>query len=257
MAKVEAEQPTDPRAAPERAPPGSNSRRVLGLVGFLCAVAVAIALFAGGDTLPRLVDWVRTRGAWGALVFGLSYTLATVLLVPGSVMTLAAGFVYGTLRGTLVVLPAALLGATLAFSLARGRARPWVERRAGASPRFRAVDRAIGAQGARTVLLLRLSPVFPFSVLNYLLGLTGVKTWQYVGASALGMLPGTLLYAYLGSLVQSVAELASGAPPASGWASQGLFWGGLLATLVATVSITRAARRALARELDRPAGERS
>jgi uncharacterized membrane protein YdjX (TVP38/TMEM64 family) len=107
------------------------------------------------------------------------------------------------------------------------------------------VDAAVAGQGFKVVLLLRLSPLFPFNLLNYALGLTRVRPRDYMLASLLGMLPGTVLYVYLGSLVTSVAQLTRGQRPEAGLSGQLLFWGGLAATVLVTVYVTRLARRAL------------
>lgn len=198
-----------------------------------------------------LVEWIRGAGALGALVYGLTYVSATLLLLPGSILTAGAGFAYGPLWGTLLVSPVSVLAATISFVLGRSVARNWVSRRMAKHPRFAAIDEAIGQSGFKIVFLLRLSPIFPFNLLNYALGLTRVKLGEYVLASFLGMLPGTFLYVYLGSLVTNASELLSGARPQAGAWGQVLYWGGLVATLVVTVVITRIARKALSRALDR------
>ena len=125
----------------------------------------------------------------------------------------------------------------------------WISRRLGRDPRFTAIDAAVGANGFRIVLLLRLSPAFPFNLLNYGLGLTSVRLRDYLLGSFLGMLPGTALYVYIGSLVTSAAELSSGQRPDAGPWGHGLYWGGLGATLLVTVILTRIAKRALTAEL--------
>jgi uncharacterized membrane protein YdjX (TVP38/TMEM64 family) len=195
--------------------------------------------------LLGLVEWARAAGPAGAAVYGLAYVLATVLFLPGSVLTLGAGFAYGLLGGMAVVVPASITGALLAFLLGRTVLRERIARRMEGNARFLAIDQAIGEQGFRVVLLLRLSPVFPFNLLNYALGLTRVRLRDYLLASVLGMFPGTLLYVYLGSLVTSATELLSGRRPSAGLAGEVLFGVGLLATVAVTVLVTRAARRAL------------
>jgi uncharacterized membrane protein YdjX (TVP38/TMEM64 family) len=226
-------------------------------VAVVAAVAVAAALFLLplDRWLLALVETMRAAGAGGALLYVVAYVVACVLFLPGSVLTLAAGFAYGPVQGTLLVMVASMLGATAAFVLGRTVLRGRIERRLAGHPRFAAVDRAVAAQGFKVVLLLRLSPLFPFNVLNYALGLTRVPLRTYALASLLGMFPGTLLYVYLGSLVTSAAQLASGQRPQGGPYGQLLFWGGLVATVLATVLITRTARRALQQTLDAPAQE--
>jgi uncharacterized membrane protein YdjX (TVP38/TMEM64 family) len=213
------------------------------------AITLVAALIAAFFLLPlsrwllTLVDWVRDAGALGVIVFSVVYVLATVLLAPGSILTIGAGFSYGLLWGTLLISPVSVLAATLAFLLGRTILRKPIERRVASHPKFEAIDRAIGDDAFRIVLLLRLSPVMPFNILNYALGLTRVRLRDYVVASFIGMLPGTFLYVYLGSLVTNAAELAGGHHPNAGPWGQVLFWGGLAATVVVTILITRAARK--------------
>jgi uncharacterized membrane protein YdjX (TVP38/TMEM64 family) len=214
------------------------------------ALVAALLLLPLDRWLLALVETMRGAGGAGAVLYVAAYVVACVLLLPGSVLTLAAGFAYGVVQGTLLVMVASMLGAVTAFVLGRTVLRGRIERRLAGQPRFAAVDRAVAAQGFKVVLLLRLSPLFPFNVLNYALGLTRVPLRTYALASLIGMFPGTLLYVYLGSLVTSAAQLASGQRPAGGPYGQLLFWGGLAATVLATVLITRTARRALAQTLD-------
>jgi uncharacterized membrane protein YdjX (TVP38/TMEM64 family) len=197
-----------------------------------------------------LVEWIRHAGLVGVVVYSLAYVGATLLLLPGSILTVGAGLAYGPLWGTLLVSPVSVLAATLAFLLGRGIARNWVARRIAQHPRFGAIDEAIGESGFKIILLLRLSPIFPFNLLNYALGLTRVSLRDYVLASLLGMLPGTFLYVYLGSLVTSASELLSGQRPATGLWGHVLYWGGLGATVIVTVLITRISRQALNEALD-------
>jgi uncharacterized membrane protein YdjX (TVP38/TMEM64 family) len=197
-----------------------------------------------------LVEWTRDVGLVGVVVYFVAYVAATLLLLPGSILTAGAGLAYGPLWGTVLVSPVSVVAATLAFLLGRGIAREWVTRRIAQHPRFGAIDEAIGDSGFKIVLLLRLSPIFPFNLLNYALGLTRVSLRDYVLASLLGMLPGTFLYVYLGSLVTTASELLSGKRPAIGLWGKILYWAGLAATLVVTILITRMARQALNKALD-------
>jgi uncharacterized membrane protein YdjX (TVP38/TMEM64 family) len=221
-----------------------SRRAALWLVGIAAFVA-AVILLPVNEWLLALIERIRDMGLVGAAVFVVAYVAATVLVLPGSILTLGAGFAYGPVYGTLLVMLASNLGATSAFLLGRTVLRERVARRIAGDARFSAVDAAVGAQGFRVVLLLRLSPLFPFNLLNYALGLTRVRLRDYVLASVPGMFPGTLLYVYLGSLVTNVSQLTSGQRPDSGPWGQGLRWGGLVATVAVTVLITRIARRAL------------
>lgn len=228
---------------------------------WILLVVLVAGLVAAALTLPvdewllALVSWVRAAGPAGVAVYAAVYVSATLLLLPGSALTAGAGFAYGPLGGTVLVSPVSVLAATLAFILGRTVARGWVARRMAAAPRFAAVDAAIGESGFKIVLFLRLSPLFPFNLLNYGLGLTRVRLRDYVLASFLGMLPGTALYVYLGSLVTNASEVLSGRASGAGTAGQALYWVGLAATLAATVIVTRVARRALDRAIATPRGE--
>jgi len=182
----------------------------------------------------------------GAAVFIATYALLTVLLVPGSVLTLAAGALYGPLTGTAVVSVASTLGAVAAFCVARYGARPWVEGKLAGFPKARAVVSGISQQGSRLVLLLRLSPLVPFTLLNYALGLSEVGLAQYTLASWAGMLPGTFAYVYLGGAGRAAIDTASGAA-AGPDLQQLVLWGvGAVATLGATKLISDAASKAIA-----------
>lgn len=222
----------------------------------MAGLAVVALLILGGRRLgallPAFAAWVEGLGVWGPLVFIAGYALAVVAFVPGSLLTLTAGAVFGIVRGTIYVAIAATLGEMLAFLIARHLARGAIERRLAGNARFAALDRAIGADGRRIVLLLRLSPVFPFSLLNYALGLTRVRFVDYLVAGV-GILPGTLLYVYYGKLAGDVATLAAGAPPVDRGAGYYTVLGlGLVATIVVTTLVTRIAGRALRAATDDP-----
>ena len=227
--------PAEPR-------PGMGKlKRALLLV--VIAGAVLLAATQAGAYLDTFRGWVAELGVWGPVVFIAGYAVAVVAFVPGSVLTLAAGTIFGIRAGTAYVFVAATLGACAAFMVARYAARGWVESRLAGNPRFAAIDAAVGQQGLKIVTLLRLSPVFPFTLLNYALGLTGVRFRDYALASV-GMLPGTLLYVYSGAIAGEAASAAGGAATAgtNEWAVRIV---GLAATLVVTILVTRVARRAL------------
>lgn len=213
----------------------------------LLILAVAALLLLGrraSGLLPQFAAWVERLGVWGPVVFIAGYALATVAFVPGSLLTLAAGAIFGLVKGTIVVFVAATLGASLAFLVSRHLARSVIEKKIAGNPRFAAIDQAVASHGGRLVFLLRLSPVFPFNLLNYALGLTKVRFVEYLIASV-GMLPGTLLYVYYGKLAGDVAALASGAQVAKGPGYYAVLTLGLAATVVVTALVTRMARKAL------------
>ena len=228
------------------APPAAHRRRSpIRLVLLLCLLAGLV--FAGREAaglLPRFAAWVDGLGAWGPVVFVLGYVVATVAFVPGSLLTFGAGALFGLVQGTALVLAGATLGASAAFLVSRYLARSAVERRLAGNIRFAAIDRAIGEQGRKIVLLLRLSPVFPFNLLNYALGLTRVRFTDFAMASV-GMLPGTLLYVYYGKVAGDVARLAGGGGVPRGVGYYAVLGLGLVATVVVTTLVTRTARRAL------------
>ena len=208
------------------------------VLGGLALVALLLLGRELGAGIPRFAAWVEGLGIWGPAVFVAGYALAVVAFAPGSVLTLAAGAIFGLLWGTLYVLVAATLGACGAFLVSRYLARSLVERRLESNPRFSAIDRAVGEQGRRIVFLLRLSPVFPFNLLNYGLGLTRVRFVDYLVACA-GMLPGTLLYVYYGKLAGDVAALAGGA--AAG--RDAVYWTVRILGRAATLGVTGTVRR--------------
>ena len=208
------------------------------------AIVIALVVAARFLPLPEWLDTVRGRveelGAWGAVLYGGVYLVASLLFMPGSLLTIAAGALFGVLWGTVVVVLAANAAAALAFLIARHLARGRVERMARESPKFEAIDSAVAEKGWQVVALMRLSPVIPFSLSNYLYGLTAVRFLPYVLASAVGMLPGTVLYVSLGA-AGGAAAAGEGRRPAE-WA---LLGAGLVATVVVTVVLTRSARRRL------------
>ncbi len=217
----------------------------------MIVVCVVGALLAAGPLLPvqdylsAVLAYVESIGSWGPVLLAATYVVACVLLLPGSILTLGAGVLFGVVRGTITVSIGSVVGATVAFLVGRTFLRGWIERRIASDGRFAAIDRAVGEHGAKIVLLLRLSPVIPFNLLNYALGLTRVRFRHYVLASWIGMLPGTLMYVYLGSALKSLADVANGSP--KGGTLQSIFFlVGLVMTVVATVVVTRIARRALA-----------
>lgn len=199
------------------------------------------------EALKTALDAVATMGAAGQAVFVLLYAAACVVFLPAVVLTLGAGAVFGLGRGFFLVWAGATLGAGLAFLAGRYFLRDWVSRRLESFPTFRAVSRAVGKEGWRVVLLTRLSPVLPFVLLNYGYGLTTISFREYLWSSCVGMVPGTLLYVWLGAAAGDVVRAGAGgrARTPAEWA---FFVVGLLATLGAVTLVGRAARRALAEE---------
>ncbi len=215
---------------------------VLGLI--LMGLAVASFFLPVKDHVMGVLQWTQGLGFWGPLVMAAFYILACVLLLPGGIITLAAGFLFGVVTGTITVSIGSTLGASAAFLVGRTFARDWVRRKVTDRPKFEAIDRAVGEQGFKIVLLTRLSPIIPFNMQNYAYGLTGVKLWKYALASWIGMLPGTLAYCYIGSGLRSLTEVAAGQTEA-GWVQRAFFWGGLAATVIVVAVVTRIAQKAM------------
>jgi uncharacterized membrane protein YdjX (TVP38/TMEM64 family) len=170
------------------------------------------------------------------------YVLASIFLLPGWILTLGAGAVFGVVRGSIYASLGATLGATAAFLVGRYLARDWVAKKIAANPKFAAIDKAVAEEGWKIVGLTRLSPLFPFNVLNYAFGLTRVSLRDYVLASWIGMMPAAVMYVYIGSLANAAAEKKTTVE----WVLRGV---GLLATIAVTVLITRIAKRALSSKL--------
>jgi uncharacterized membrane protein YdjX (TVP38/TMEM64 family) len=172
------------------------------------------------------------------------YILACVLFLPGSVLTLGAGVLFGLFAGSVIVSIASTLGATAAFIVGRYFARDWVAKKIEGNPGFKAIDDAVAKEGWKIVGLTRLSPVFPFNLLNYAYGLTKVSLRDYFFASWMGMLPGTVMYVYIGSVVGDLARLSAGGRTRT-TAEWALYIVGFVATITVTIYVTRAARAAL------------
>lgn len=225
--------------------------KIAGLVAvaFLCATAPALAQETSGFNpqtwLKTSLDWIQGLGVGGGLVFIALYAVATVAFFPGSLLTLGAGVVYGVVQGSLYVLAGASLGAIAAFLLGRYLVRERVLRKMASNVRFKAVDAAIEREGLKVVLLTRLSPVFPFVLLNYALGVTGVSLRAYM-LGLLGMIPGTVMYVYIGSLAGSLAAIGTNNQPTNLTVQWVIRIVGLLATVAVTLYVTRLARQALA-----------
>ena len=195
----------------------------------------------------RVEELSQEAGVWGPVYFGGAYTLATVLFFPASVLTLAAGYLYGPVKGTALVSLASTTGAAVAFGLSRTVLRPYVAKKLEDYPKFGAVDRAVSAEGGKVVLLLRLSPLFPFSLSNYMFGLTSIDFLPYIGASWLGMLPGTFAYVYLGKAGKAAYNAGTGGIPPEKLILYGI---GVAATILVTKTISSAASRALQETTD-------
>lgn len=224
-----------------RSAAGSSYRKWLLILGGLIVLWMAVHFLPLQAGLQRLLNVLQGLGAWAPILFIVAYVLATVLFIPGSALTLGAGAVFGIAWGCVYVSLGSTLGAIAAFLIGRHWARDAIHRRMERYPRFAAIDQAVAREAWKVVLLTRLSPVFPFTLLNYAFGLTRVSLRDYALASWIGMIPGTVLYVYLGSLAKLATATRQRTPIE--WS---LYAVGLGATLVVTILITRRAKQALA-----------
>lgn len=210
------------------------------------------AIYQPQILMHQALDWIQNLGWVGGIAFVLLYIAATICLIPGSILTLGAGAVFGVVGGSFYVLLGAIVGETCAFLLGRYLVRDWVSQKIAQSKTFTTLNQAINREGLKIILLTRLSPIFPFSLLNYAFGVTGISLKDYFLGS-IGMIPMTITYVYLGSLASDLANISE----VSQLAYPQLQWGikifGLLATIAATFYLTQVARQALSRSLNESA----
>ncbi len=221
------------------------------IIAAIIAIIVVLAIVLDLDIaslFSELLDWIEDQGALGPIIFIGVYILAAVFLIPASILTLGGGAVFGLVEGAIYVSIGSTLGATLAFLAGRYLLRGWVEKKIANSPKFVAVDQAIGSEGGKIIFLLRLSPLFPYNISNYLYSLTKVKLLTYVLASWAGFIPGTVMYVYFGSLIQTVSEAGDDFGGRS-TLEYVLYGVGLIATIVAALYVARIARRAIAKHI--------
>jgi uncharacterized membrane protein YdjX (TVP38/TMEM64 family) len=230
------------------------------IIKLAAATTVAIVLVVAGRRLGAgaafrdAIEWISSLGALAPVAFIMIYIVACVLFVPGSVISLGAGALFGVVWGSIYVAVGATIGATAAFLIGRYLAREWVARKLEGNATFKAIDAAVGREGWKIVGLTRLSPVFPFNLLNYAYGLTAVSLRDYVIATGAGILPGTVMYVYIGSLAGSLtgADAANAPPTAARWV---LNLAGLAATAAVVLYTARIARRALVEHTRDEAGK--
>ncbi|MBD2314912.1 TVP38/TMEM64 family protein [Desertifilum sp. FACHB-1129] len=230
-----------------------NKPQTLRFIMGLATIAIALTSIASPasaqgfnpqDSLRNALTWVESLGSVGAIAFIVLYIIATIAFLPGSLLTLGAGVLFDVLLGSVYVFFGATLGATAAFLIGRYLARDWVAQKIASHDKFQAIDQAVGREGLKIVLLTRLSPVFPFNLLNYAFGITQVSLKDYIIGS-LGMIPGTIMYVYIGSLAGSLATLGTQAQPTNPAIEWTIRIVGLIATVAVTLYVTRIARKAL------------
>jgi len=229
----------------------------LALMAIACLLVASPALaqnvegssgFNPQDLLRQALQWIESLGIGGGIAFIVLYIVATVAFLPGSILTLGAGIVFGVVLGAVYVFIGATLGAIAAFLVGRYLARGWVTQKISGNPQFEAIDQAVAREGFKIVLLTRLSPVFPFNLLNYAFGITGVALRDYALGS-IGMIPGTVMYVYIGSLAGDLARIGTGNQPTNPTLQWGIRIIGFIATVAVTVYVTRMARKALAEQV--------
>jgi len=218
------------------------------VLSFVLALIVSFRFLPIQEYLRNSLDWINGLGAFAPLIFSLIYILACIFFVPGAILTLGAGVIFGVIKGSIIVSIASTLGATCAFLVGRYFARGWVARKVETNSKFKQIDEAVGREGWKIVGLTRLSPIFPFNMLNYAFGLTRVSLRDYFFTSWVGMIPGTVMYVYIGSLAGSLAMIGADRNGKSG-----LEWSfyvvGLLATIIVTFYVTHLAKKALKKEV--------
>lgn len=199
--------------------------------------------------LNYIIDWVQALGPWGRVLFVLLYAVSAVLFVPSLPLTVGAGTLFGAVVGSLLVSAGSTLGATLAFLTGRYLVRNWVTKKMAGNSTFGVIDRAVGEEGWKIVLLARLSPVIPFMVLNYAFAITRLRLGPFILASWIGMMPPTIFYVYLGSLAR--VGVAPNPPGPLKWTAYAV---ALVATAGLAIVGTRMARKALAKRTGTPSG---
>lgn len=217
--------------------------KLIAIAFVIISVVAAGKYFNVQTLLIQALDWIESLGAWGVAAFITLYIVATVLFIPGSILTLGAGTLFGVVGGFICVSIASTLGATCAFLVGRYWAREWVSQQIEGNATFKAIDEAVGQEGWKIVGLARLSPIFPFNLLNYAFGITKVSLIEYFFASWIGMIPGTILYVYIGFVLGDLAKVgtARDRTPLE-WI---LYGAGLVATVAIVVYITKIAKKIL------------
>lgn len=204
----------------------------------------ALWLIPDSESVVRLLDWFREAGPIGWLGFAAVYVVITVCLLPTSVFTIGGGFLFGPFVGFFVVWISENLGSLACLLIGRYLARPTVEKMVAKRPLLAALDAAAKERGFSLLVLLRHSPLIPFGVLNYAMSLTAMRVQTYVVATLLGTALPAFLYVYVGSTLTKLNDVMQG-ESGEGGAQSFIYWGGLIATVIATVVVTRATRAAL------------
>jgi uncharacterized membrane protein YdjX (TVP38/TMEM64 family) len=226
----------------------ASARRWFVGVGLLVSMGIGLTLLARFVPLDEVVRWIEGLGHWGPIAMIATYVVATVALVPGTVLTVASGAIFGVVVGSLTAIAGANLGANGAFLVARALGRKRLEKWFRRSDRIEALDEVVGEQGLKIVALTRLAPVLPFNVLNYAYGVTRVRFRDYALGTLVAMIPFTVAYVVLGSVLGMAAGVR-GRDRESTPLEWGLFVAGLVATVVFSLWTARIAKRAMDQKL--------
>ncbi|HEG43441.1 MAG TPA: TVP38/TMEM64 family protein [Phycisphaerales bacterium] len=220
----------------------------------IATLVIVVKLVDLEQVFRETLAWISDLGPLGPLILIGILIMACVLMLPETILTLGAGFVFGVVKGSIAVSIGSTLGATCAFLIGRYLVRDWISRKISGNEKFKAVDEAAAREGWKIVLLTRLSPIFPFNLLNYAFGLTNISLKHYFLASWIGMIPGTIMYVYIGSLACNLAKMRPGqhTRTTGEWVLYGV---GLLATLIVMVLVTRIAKKALANRIPSEEGK--
>ena len=235
-------------SAPSGDTPLSRTRLLIA-VSVLAALVIAAAVLPIDAWLVSAEMWTQTHPEAGAAIYLLGATVAAILFVPGSIIAMVAGYLYGLRWGIPLALAGLSVGAAGAFFVGRLLVRDWVSARLEARPRLRALDRAVNERSFAIIALTRLSLIVPYNLLNYVFGVTGAGAASYVTATTLGMIPATALWTYVGTLAKNIADIRAGRVEAELPNGYILIFGVIvIATVVALIH--RSASRALAEQLD-------
>jgi uncharacterized membrane protein YdjX (TVP38/TMEM64 family) len=200
------------------------------------------------EFLENALQWINSLGAIGGIVFIGIYIIATLAFLPAALLTLGAGVIFGVTWGSIYVFIGATLGAIAAFLVGRYLAQGWVKEKISSYKKFAIIDKAVSKEGLKIVLLVRLSPLFPFNLLNYAFGITSVSFQDYLIGSV-GMIPGTIMYVYFGYLAGDLALISTHNQPVNIILSWVIKIIGLIATIAVTIYVTKIAKKALDEEI--------
>ena len=203
------------------------------------------------QVLASTLIWLKSLGTWGAIAFIIVYTFATLICVPGSILALGGGALFGAVWGAILVFIGGFIGAMSAFSLSRYFLKDWVKRQLSKRLYLQAINQAIAGEGWKFAFLLHLSPIIPFNILNYALGVSKLAFQDYTIATAIGIFPGVILYTFLGSTIGDLTMIMMDMPHESHSKIQWIFTiAGLLITALLAIYLGRVANQNIKQKLD-------